>query len=116
MPFAESSLFHLVFSVDLQDIPTAFWCSFGEDQFQGQCYTLEGPLQMVLVKSATYYAAKQTFCHFTKEWVDFVEENHLKLSDTLILTKPGVTEFEVRRLSSRFERPFQQFLQSRGCW
>ncbi|KAG0558455.1 hypothetical protein KC19_5G156000 [Ceratodon purpureus] len=77
------------------DIPTAFWRSLAWERFDGPWYTLEGPLHTVLVKSAVYCSAKQTFCFLTKGWVDFVAMNRLNLGDTLVFTLVGVAEFNV---------------------
>lgn len=93
MECVTGGLCHL--STLLQDIPTAFWRDLGEEHFNGQWYTLEGPEKTVMVKSATYHAAKQTFCHLTTGWVDFVALNHLKLGDTLVFTKVKAREFQV---------------------
>ncbi|KAG0554199.1 hypothetical protein KC19_12G071900, partial [Ceratodon purpureus] len=81
-----------------QDIPTAYWRAVGDTRFDGNWYNLAGPLETVKVKSARYTSSKQTFCHFTKGWVDFVALNHLKMGDTLVFAEVSEAEFEVRKL------------------
>ncbi|KAG0622390.1 hypothetical protein M758_3G094000 [Ceratodon purpureus] len=80
------------------DIPTAYWRAVGDTRFDGHWYNLAGPLETVKVKSARYTSSKQTFCHFTKGWVDFVALNHLKMGDTLVFAEVSEAQFEVRKL------------------
>ena len=81
-----------------QDIPTSYWRTVDDSKFDGPWYKLSGPRETVMVKSARYYSEKQTFCYFTKGWVDFVALNHLKLGDTILFAEKGDAEFEVRKV------------------
>ncbi|KAG0596937.1 hypothetical protein M758_UG297400 [Ceratodon purpureus] len=80
------------------DIPTAYHRSVGDHRFDGPWYTLDGPTQSVLVKSARYFSQKQTFCHLTKGWVDFVAVNQLKMGDHLLFIEVGEARFEVVKI------------------
>lgn len=68
------------------------------EEFDGVCYTLHGPLMPCVVKTATHTFGKQTFCSFTKGWAGFCTSNELKLGDTVVFTKVGSVEFEVRKV------------------
>ncbi|KAG0571444.1 hypothetical protein KC19_VG011500 [Ceratodon purpureus] len=81
-----------------QDIPTAYHRMVGSHSFDGPWYTLSGPVVSELVKSARYYSKKQTFCHFTRRWVDFVALNHVKTGDTVVFSEVDKSEFEVKKV------------------
>ena len=81
-----------------QDIPTAFWRTHGIEEFDGVCYTLNGPLLPWTVKTAARTFGKQTVCSFTKGWTAFCTANDLKLGDTLKFTWTGPVDFEVRKV------------------
>lgn len=78
-----------------QDVPTAYWRTYGVEQFDGIRCTLNGPLAPWTVKTAVLKYASQTFCSFTQGWAGFCTANKLKVGDTLIFTKLGFAEFEV---------------------
>lgn len=82
----------------MEDVPTAFWRSHGEDNLDGVNYTLTGPLASWVVKSSTYTSRKQTLCCFTKGWAGFVAANSVKIGDTLTFTKVGALEFRVTKV------------------
>ena len=78
-----------------QDIPTAYWRKHGKEKFNGQLYTLEGPLKESCVKSALHETGRQTLCFFTSGWFEFCVLNNLKLGDTVIFLKRGPCRFQV---------------------
>lgn len=81
-----------------QDVPIAYWRTHGLEGFDGIWYTLNNPLSPWTVKVAKHTWGKQTFCFFTKGWAGFCTANELTFGDTLIFTKVGLVEFEVRKV------------------
>ena len=82
----------------VQDIPVSYWRTYGADGFDGVWYTLHGPLKTWNVKTATRSYGKQTFCSFTEGWAGFCTGNRLKLGDTVVFTKVGPVEFQVKKV------------------
>lgn len=80
-----------------QDIPTAYWRTYGMEGFDGRLCTLNGPLAPWTVNTDILKYATQTFCAFTTGWAGFCTANNLKAGDVLIFTKVGLDEFEVRK-------------------
>ena len=82
----------------VQDVPTAFWRTHGVAGFDGVWYTLHGPLLQRVVKTSMHTCGKQTICSFTKGWAAFCSGNELKLGDTVVFTKIGDVEFQVKKV------------------
>ena len=80
-----------------QDVPTAYWRTYGEEQFDGIACRLNGPVAAWTVNTAILKYASQTVCSFTHGWAGFCTANNLKIGDTLIFTKVAFDEFEVRK-------------------
>lgn len=80
-----------------QDVPTAYWRTHGEQEFDGIWYILNGPLSLSTVKTATNTWGKQTFCSFTEGWAGFCAANRLQVGDSLLFTKVGPVEFCVMK-------------------
>ncbi len=81
-----------------QDVPTKFWRTHGKAAFDGEWYTLHGAVFACDVKTETHTYGKQTICSFTKGWARFCTANALNLGATVIFTKVGDADFEVRKV------------------
>ncbi|KAG0592576.1 hypothetical protein KC19_1G263700 [Ceratodon purpureus] len=77
------------------DIPTEFWRTHGQEQFDGPLWTISGPLWWGIAKSAVIVTPRQTFCMLTQGWWEFWMLNKFKLGDTLLFVKTGPAAFEV---------------------
>ena len=81
-----------------QDVPTEFWRAHGVAGFDGCWYTLHGPVSACTVKTTVHTYGKQTISSFTQGWARFCIANALNLGATVIFTKVGPADFEVRKV------------------